>query len=105
MPELKCTVQTCAHNQQMLCDLESIVVGGDQAKSSFETCCDSFVERKGDQYSNSTKSASDCSCVDCKATDCIYNDNCKCEAGRISVEGSCASNADGTECATFTCKS
>ena len=24
MPELKCTVQTCVHNQKFLCDLDSI---------------------------------------------------------------------------------
>ena len=42
MPELKCTVQTCMHNQDFLCRLDSIQVGGSQAKASKETCCDSF---------------------------------------------------------------
>ena len=28
MPELKCTVQTCVHNKQFLCDLDKIEVGG-----------------------------------------------------------------------------
>ena len=46
MPELKCTVQTCMHNQDFLCRLDSIQVGGSQAKASKETCCDSFEERK-----------------------------------------------------------
>ena len=32
MPELKCTVQTCVHNQQFLCDLDKIQVGGQNAK-------------------------------------------------------------------------
>ena len=31
MPELKCTVQTCMHNQDFLCRLDSIQVGGSQA--------------------------------------------------------------------------
>ena len=44
MPELKCTVQTCMHNQDFLCRLDSIQVGGSQAKASKETCCDSFEE-------------------------------------------------------------
>ncbi len=28
MPELRCTVQTCVHNQQYLCDLDKIEVAG-----------------------------------------------------------------------------
>lgn len=105
MPELKCTVQTCAHNQNYLCDLESIKVGGDNAKNPQETCCDSFVERKEGSYMNSmsANTASDQACVDCKATKCMYNQECSCQAGVISVEGGNASDACGTECATFQC--
>ena len=51
MPELKCTVQTCVHNQQFLCDLDKIQVGGQNAKNPQETCCDSFQERKDGSYS------------------------------------------------------
>ena len=52
---------------------------------------------------NSMKEASDMSGVDCKATNCMYNDNCQCHAGKISVEGGGAVEASGTECATFQC--
>ena len=111
MPELKCTVQTCMHNKQFLCDLDKIQVGGNNAKTPRETCCDSFQERKDDSYSNRysnsysnlTGTASDLSCVDCKATDCMYNCDCECHAGKISVEGSDACQCEGTECATFKC--
>ena len=103
MPELRCTVQTCLHNKDFYCDLDGIRVGGNQAKSSEETCCDSFEERKGDTYSNVTANASPTSSIDCKATDCKYNDNCSCHAGKISVEGSRACQCEQTECATFTC--
>lgn len=109
MPELKCTVQTCVHNKQFLCDLDAIEVGGSSAKNAEETCCDSFQERKGNGYSNSYSdvsgnTVSDRSEIDCKATDCMYNEKCQCHAGKISVEGSNACDCDGTECATFTCK-
>ena len=57
MPELKCTVQTCVHNKQFLCDLDAIQVGGDQAKTARETCCDSFQERKANGTSNSSLSS------------------------------------------------
>ena len=53
MPELKCTVQTCVHNNDFLCNLDRIQVGGESARNPQETCCDSFQERKEGSYSNS----------------------------------------------------
>lgn len=103
MPELKCTVQTCVHNKNYYCDLDKIQVGGDKAKNAKETCCDSFKERKGDSYGNVIGQASPKSEIDCKAVECKYNNQCKCHAGKISVEGGSACRADQTECATFTC--
>ncbi len=103
MPELKCTVQTCLHNNNFYCNLDGIVVGGNQARRAEETCCDSFEERKGDSDSNVTGEASAISNIDCKAVECQYNENCACHAGKISVEGSRACQCEQTECATFTC--
>ena len=105
MPELKCTVQTCTHNKNFYCDLDRIVVGGSDATRAKETCCDSFEERK-DSYSNSsdiTGNASPLSDIDCKATECVYNKECACHAGKISVEGGSACQCEQTECATFKC--
>ena len=109
MPELKCTVQTCMHNKDFYCDLNAITVGGKSARKAAETSCDSFEARKGgsayaDAYSNMEgKEASAKSSVDCKATECMYNEDCQCHAGKISVEGSQACSCDETECATFSC--
>ncbi len=103
MPELKCTVQTCMHNKQFMCDLDAIQVGGSDARTPRETCCDSFQERKGDSYSDVAGQASSLTKIDCKATDCMYNENCNCHAGKISVEGSNACKSESTECATFHC--
>ena len=103
MPELKCTVKTCKHNPNYYCDLDKITVGGDAAVAPKDTCCDSFEERK-DGYSNSTgKQASPVSQIDCQATECKYNNNCSCQAGKISVEGGNACTCGQTECATFDC--
>ena len=44
MPQLKCTVQTCVHNKQFLCDLDEITVGGESAKNPKETCCDKRLQ-------------------------------------------------------------
>ena len=49
------------------------------------------------------KEASAKSDVDCKATDCMYNKECQCHAGKISVEGGNACHCQETECATFKC--
>lgn len=115
MPELKCSVQTCVHNKQFLCDLDAIQVGGSSAKHAGDTCCDSFQERKESMsngisggYSGSyadvvSSKPSATSSIDCKAVDCQYNEACKCHAGKISVEGSQACDCHDTECATFTC--
>lgn len=103
MPELKCTVQTCMHNKECYCDLDHIQVGGHSAKRANETCCDSFEERKGNTYSNVTGHAGATSEIHCEATGCCYNKKCKCNAGKISVEGSNASRCNDTQCATFCC--
>lgn len=102
MPELRCSVQTCVHNKDFYCDLKKINVGGSDAKRADETCCDSFEERKSATYSNAVHEASPTSDIDCQAVGCQYNNNCKCHAGKISVEGSQATTNSQTECATFT---
>lgn len=101
MAELKCGVVTCVHNKQNYCDLDSIEVLGSSAQVSEQTSCGSFVERKGEQYSNSAKSASATSDIVCQACECTYNEEKKCHAGKISVMGSNACRTEETECATF----
>ena len=101
MPELKCGVVTCTHNKQNYCELDTIEVVGNSAKSPEQTSCGSFKERKGDSYSNSTATPSPTSNVSCQAVECTYNKACKCHAGKISVAGSDASRVEQTECATF----
>ena len=104
MPELRCTVQTCTHNKQFYCALDKIVVEGNTAEKSQDTCCGSFEERKGNSYSNVTGEASASTNIHCEAKDCMYNQKCECHAGKISVEGSNACRCESTECATFDCK-
>ena len=102
MPDLKCTVQSCVHNHNFYCDLDKIVVGGEQAKKESDTCCESFQVRRGEGYSNDvTGYAAPETKIDCKATKCMYNEKCNCYAGKISVEGGNACTCDQTECATF----
>ena len=101
MPELKCSVVTCVHNTENYCELDAIEVMGDAAKVSEETCCGSFVEKKGNEYSNAAKDASVTSDIKCHAKDCKYNEEYKCYAGKINVVGSSANRSEETECASF----
>lgn len=101
MPELKCNVHTCAHNKNYLCDLDAIEVSGSSAKVSRDTSCASFVEKKGNEYSNSMREGTPTSSVKCHAVECCYNESCNCHAGKISVGGNGACHCEETECATF----
>ena len=40
MPALSCSAMTCVYNQNELCSKGDIRVGGSEAKSSMETCCE-----------------------------------------------------------------
>lgn len=103
MPALSCSAMTCVYNQNELCSKGDIRVGGSEAKSSMETCCESFKERGEGTMFNSTG----CGCtkigVDCKAQNCTFNDNCKCEAGDIHIAGDSACSYQETECSSFRC--
>ena len=101
MPELKCGVVTCVHNKQNYCELDSIEVIGSSAQISEQTSCGSFVERKGEQYGNTTKDVLPTSDIVCQAVECKYNESRKCHAGKISVMGTDACKTEETECATF----
>ena len=46
MPKLKCSVQTCMHNHQFLCDLDQIQVGGDQGLFSERDTVQQFCRKK-----------------------------------------------------------
>ncbi|RKJ42013.1 DUF1540 domain-containing protein [Acutalibacter sp. 1XD8-33] len=102
---LECSVTTCLHNSNNLCDLPSIKVEGPGARCSSQTCCESFEERS-QRSSNSVSGYSSPSpetSIDCKAHNCVYNDNCKCEAECVCVGCCCqdATSKSGTECCTF----
>ena len=101
MAELKCGVVTCVHNKQNYCELDSIEVLGSSAQTPQQTSCGSFVEKKGDNYSNDAREASPTSSIVCHACECKYNEERKCHAGRINVMGSNARQTEETECATF----
>ena len=106
MNKLKCSVTTCRHNENQLCDLQKIQVDGPAAHESCDTCCISYAERtKGAHNMNScnNSTASESTEILCSAEHCTYNSNRKCQADNVKVEGCCADPCivSETECATF----
>ena len=103
MTQLDCSVRNCKYNEDNCCCKENIQVDGSSARQSNETCCGSFVEKGTTSVSNSTLEPKKPTNVDCKAEKCHYNENCKCHANRIDIQGSNACCCGETECATFCC--
>ena len=85
MNKLKCSVTTCRHNANDLCELRKIQVDGPAALESRETCCGSYAERTS------------------SSENCTYNDNHKCSADCVCVGCCCADPevVSETECCTF----
>ena len=105
MTKLNCTVTSCIHNSEKLCNLGSIKVEGTTADVSDATACASFKERIGDSYSNEcSKKPSQNSVIECMAHKCVYNKDQNCTASHIDVAGDGANNYSDTRCATFTSK-
>ncbi|MDD2959534.1 MAG: DUF1540 domain-containing protein [Lachnospiraceae bacterium] len=102
MPSLVCSVQNCVYNNAMYCSRGDIKVGGSEAETCQETCCDSFQERKAESMKSSVGTPSQEIGVVCEACHCGYNEDCKCTAGQIDIAGAAACRCGETECATFT---
>ncbi len=101
MPELKCTVETCAHNKQCCCELNRISVDGKKAMASRDTCCNSFKDQSTSNQTSSQKSASLNADIACQATNCTYNTECVCHCTDVEVQGSNACSCMDTQCGSF----
>ena len=103
MADLKCAVENCYYNDQHLCSKGDIQVGGKNACTCDETCCESFSQAKEGRTSfrNSVGQPSGTIRIDCKAQKCIHNVNCECVADRVDIKGCGACDCEGTACATF----
>ena len=103
MPNLVCSVENCANNEDCLCALNEISVCGCEAQTSDNTCCASFRE-ESESFSNC---AGNCGCatasteVACQAHNCTHNEDDCCCADSINVCGCGAKRSEGTECSSF----
>ena len=104
MTKLDCNVTSCMHNADNCCCKRNIVVEGQEANKSCDTCCGSFNENKDNSFTNLFKSPESKLEVECEAENCIYNTAKKCTAERVGITGMGASKAGETECSTFRAK-
>ena len=102
MTELKCTVQNCAYNENMLCSRSDIQVEGAKAKTPNETSCGSFAPKGyGATNLNGSNNACPETKVRCEVKDCTYHRDDLCRADSICVDGHQASSSSDTKCSTF----
>lgn len=101
MTNLECSVKNCCHNQDNCCCKQTIIVEGEHATRKNMTCCGSF-DSSIDHPRNSTETPRHSLTVECDAINCRYNENRKCNATKIDINGGGTTHsADGTNCATF----
>ena len=101
MTRLDCNVTNCLHNAENCCCKAAIIVEGEQAKDTCDTCCGSFDENKDGAYHNLFKTPENRLEVDCEAVKCVFNTNYKCYAEHVDIKGCGACDCRETACATF----
>lgn len=106
MTVLNCSVKNCYYNKDAKCCKDGIQVGGTDATIMDATYCEDFREKrdsataKAEHCDDRPESRSD---VKCEAVHCTFNDNCKCHAKEITIEGNGATHQSQTECGSFEC--
>ena len=101
MTNLKCSVENCIHNSHHLCEMNTIAVKGRSAEESEATCCSTFRDDDGYTAYNSSKEVEPETNIECSAEACVYNNDCKCVAEHVDINGRGASKSEYTECSTF----
>lgn len=104
MTRLDCNVTNCLHNSENCCCKAAIIVEGQKAEETCDTCCGSFDENKDNAYHNVFKTPENRLKVDCEAVTCVYNEGRHCNAQHIGIAGDGAREAEHTECVTFQAK-
>lgn len=99
MTDLHCTVDECAHYCDNRCCIGGIEVVGSQACSCGETLCASFDQKTGGASEDVAPAYT--ASIGCDATHCLYNDNTRCTAESITIEGCDSSTSEGTRCGSF----
>lgn len=101
MADLLCNARNCGYNRDEYCCKGDIMVGGKHAKNEDDTCCESFIARRGESITSACSHPSRMISIDCEVSQCLYNNNYKCIAEHVDIRGMDALDSDSTVCATF----
>lgn len=115
--KLGCSALGCAYNANGSCSANTIYVNGEDANTSNETQCETFVEKgfvntvtnlsnvnlQGGVRQLFNRNSNDKMSPDikCKAEKCIHNENEICQAGYVVIYGPGALSSESTQCETF----
>ena len=105
---VKCNVSDCIHFDNNYCTSGEITIGGCDASTCEQTCCDTFT--KSNVAINAIVPSDDAAStvIQCDVIGCLHNENCNCMLDGIDVD-SCdgaghADISDQTCCTSFSCK-
>ena len=104
MPRLNCSVKNCYYNESKQCCLDKIQVQGQDASFVEGTFCGEFKEKLDATTAKncySDKRPERNLQVRCDAKNCLFNDNDKCHAREIDIDGNGAKHRSQTECGSF----
>ena len=101
MTHLQCSVQECMYNAQNGCCAHGIHVEGSYAERCEGTCCETFANRSGAQNAAADSTPNRCMTISCDAKHCVYNQNSKCTAESVDINGANCQSGDQTRCNTF----
>ena len=100
MAEIKCTVTNCYFNKSLGCTASTLSVDGRHADESRSTSCLTYIEQKPGLRSSVDEPKSNTDILSA-AVKCVYNEDERCEANDIIVNGKNASVPEETCCSTF----
>ena len=100
MSTISCTVTNCYYNKSNGCTAQEIKVEGEKAFESRNTCCDTFIEQKPGVMSSQEAPKKNATVL-CSACHCVHNEDKKCVATDILVNGKNACCCQETCCSTF----
>lgn len=98
---IDCAVYDCRFNADGRCSSDDIHIGGESAKTTDGTCCETFTESAGLTGSIETPS-NEGTTIKCDAENCLFNDNKKCDLSAIEIQ-TCHCGNNGCSCASNTC--
>lgn len=100
MAKINCSVESCAYNNQKICEAETLQIGGKGANWTESTCCETY--RGIQEAKNGVAEVGETEEILCKVETCAYNmgNHCRLSEIEVSSHGD-VSNYTETDCLSF----